>query len=151
MKLSQNRSFKLSVILLLSLLTLATLGCKPKKDVSVDNVSALENSRWELTELLGKPLSEYGETDEVPFLRFSDSGVVSGSLSCNLLNGNFELVSENTIRFSKMAATKKMCANITVEDEFLKVLNSIDHFHIEGDELHLSVGEAEPTAKLERK
>jgi len=69
----------------------------------------------------------------------STTNRVSGSSGCNNFFGTYT-ISENTISFGQMAATKKMCMDDTVnviENKFLSALNKVNAFQVKGNTLQL--------------
>ena len=61
---------------------------------------------------------------------------VAGNFGCNQMLGSYELKSENSIRL-ELGGTRRMCADMAVEDLFSAKLNSVDQYKIEGDTLYL--------------
>ena len=111
---------------------------------------SITKTNWKLVELNGKPLSEMTFAVQ-PFMAFdNETKRVSGSAGCNNFSGEYE-INENVmrIRFSKMITTKKMCINMTVEDQFLQVLAVVDNYTISGNTLSLNRARMAPLARFE--
>ncbi len=105
--------------------------------------------RWVLVEVDGRVISPAGDEKEAHLLFFPGQvSRVSGSTSCNKLNGTFELSGVNKIKFSPLATTKMMCApDNNTEQQFLKALEKANNYYFTGDHLMLLNGRI-LTAKL---
>ena len=101
--------------------------------VSVQQIATPSiKSKWILSSIDGfiteKELNE-SETAK-PFLLIDEK--VSGYTGCNnMIGGNLEIV-KNSIKFSNMATTKKMCAGKAneIEKEFLTTLQKANKFEL---------------------
>ncbi len=112
----------------------------------------LEETRWVLTELNGKPIKTGADKGKEAFLMFRKKGNrIEGNASCNSIGGSYEIKPGNKIIFSQMFATKMACMDMTVEDEFLAVLNETDSYSVSGNSLLLSKGKGTPSAKFRAK
>jgi len=72
-----------------------------------------------------------------PTMEFSEeeSGV-SGFSGCNNFNGSFELKGKE-IKFGPIASTRKMCQDMSVEDQFTKILVEVARYEVVKRELYL--------------
>jgi heat shock protein HslJ len=111
--------------------------------------SGLTDRRWKLVELAGKPVTYPENHASEAFISFKQDGTVNGNFSCNTFNGTYTLQEGNRIRFSKMAATQKMCLDMTVETDFAKVLETTDSYNMDGDNLILNRARMAPLARFE--
>jgi heat shock protein HslJ len=101
----------------------------------------VENARWDLVELNGKPVSPPSGRDE-PYLQLNPNGkTLQGHTGCNTINGNYQL-DENRLKFGNIATTKMSCDEpvMSVERAFLNALKATDSFKITGGKLELYGG-----------
>ncbi len=107
--------------------------------------SLLVGKRWTLTELNGKPYEGKIEA----FIVLNDStNQVSGNLGCNSFFGTYELKVGNRITFSGLASTRKMCLDVTVEEEMKRVLEIADNYNVDNNTLMLNRARMAPLAKF---
>lgn len=81
------------------------------------------NGEWQMVEVEGVSVSEYGG-ESVPYVGFDvQSGRVWGSSGCNRLLGSFTYdASTGAIDLSAMGSTKMLCASMKLEDAVLRAL-----------------------------
>jgi heat shock protein HslJ len=93
----------------------------------------LLNTQWVLTEIYEmNVVSQY----DTAHIIFSDTYKFSGNLGCNLFFGEFNY-SKKKIKMDYFGATKKLCANMEVEENFVKAIrNDILHYYIEKNKLY---------------
>jgi len=109
-----------------------------------------EPAYWRLTELLGKPVEQEHEGKKAPSLAFEKAGNrINGFGGCNSFSGEFEFTTGNRLRFSKIAVTQMACPDMTVEAEFLKVLETADNCYLDGQVLVLHRARMAPLARLQ--
>lgn len=107
------------------------------------------NSPWRLIELVGEPVPRPAGGGEAPFLVFEpDGGRIHGNGGCNSFFGHCEYMAGDRLRFSSIASTKKACPDMTVESEFLKILENADNYYTDGKVLKLHRGKMAPLAAL---
>jgi heat shock protein HslJ len=77
----------------------------------------------------------------VPTIEFTEDGGVSGSTPVNRISGR--LTGADDSFFAPLASTRRAGspAEMGVESAFLRALNAIDGYHVDGDTLELRVGE----------
>ncbi|WP_050602916.1 YbaY family lipoprotein [Ruegeria sp. 6PALISEP08] len=117
--------------------------------VQHQDAAMLENTEWVASGLNGAPI----ETEKRPELAFGQSGTFSGSGGCNRFSGQAE-ISANRIEFpDNMAATLMACPPPMdeVERQFLKAMQSVTTFAMQGNALALLDADGEPVIKLTRK
>lgn len=106
----------------------------------------LSSGAWELQTLAGV---EIGEMPVTPSLQVDLSGgTISGNSGCNAFRGTVTAEGE-TLTFSKIASTKKMCVEeevMVTEQGYLKALESVSSYRIEGKNLTLLTAEGAPVA-----
>jgi len=104
---------------------------------------------WRLTELLGKPVEQEHAGKKAPSLTFEKEGSrINGFGGCNRFSGEFEFTAGNRLRFSKIAVTQMACLDMTVETEFLKVLETADNCYLEGEVFVLQRARMAPLARF---
>ncbi len=109
------------------------------------------NKQWTLVELMGKPVDASKTMKKEAFIIFNDdNNRYNASAGCNGISGTFATESFNKLRLGAGMSTMMACPDMTLEDEFSKVLNQADSFIIKGDELMLVKGRMAPLAKFKR-
>ncbi|MGO2291270.1 MAG: META domain-containing protein [Pseudoalteromonas sp.] len=103
----------------------------------------LANTYWKAITLAGDDVTV---TTKEPFIQFSNDDKAHGFLGCNNFSGSYK-VSEQTVTFDHIAATKKMChENMDQEAAMSSVLNNATQWHISGESLILKDKEGEQLA-----
>lgn len=116
--------------------------------LSKSNYEILEKY-WKLVELNGKPVAaDSTSTREVHIIFKEADNRVTGSGGCNRISGSYKVESLNRITISKVISTKMACPRMDLEDEFLKVLNTVDNFNVVGDTLTLNKARMAPLARF---
>lgn len=118
----------------LFLLTLAfvAFNCSPR--LSPD--AGWGNQRWVLAEMKGVPVQQSGSRRDA-FIRFDvNEKRFTGNGGCNQINGNYT-IDKNDIRFAEVISTKMSCSDIEFENTFLSILNTIDRYEVNGNDLRL--------------
>jgi len=108
----------------------------------------LENKKWILTEIMGKEFTP-GEGNKEAFLYFDrETGRVSGSNSCNSINGTYDLKEGNRISFSRVASTLMACPDMQTADLFNEVLERADNYTVADGILSLNKARMAPMARF---
>jgi copper homeostasis protein (lipoprotein) len=112
------------------------------------NEEAITEKYWKLVELNGKPV-EVKEGMPEPHLILKADNRVNGNGGCNGFFGEYEL-NESTLRlsFSKVGSTMMACSAPNVESEFHKVLNTVDNYTTDGENLSLNKARMAPLARF---
>lgn len=113
--------------------------------------SALTETYWKLTELMGTPIpANDKDKKEKHLILKKENNIVFGHAGCNSFRGTYTL-QEGTFRisFSKMAVTMMACPNMENETVFLEVLGKADNYAIKGNVLSLNKARMAPLAKFE--
>ncbi|OIQ27779.1 MAG: hypothetical protein BM564_11920 [Bacteroidetes bacterium MedPE-SWsnd-G2] len=106
-------------------------------EIVEDNASKVANFKigegsWQMVDLAGMQ-----EFERKPFITVTpDENRIHGSTSCNKFNG-FLSLEHGAFKTKDLAVTKMACPDLTVEDLFLKTLNKVAAYKIEGDYLML--------------
>jgi heat shock protein HslJ len=111
--------------------------------------SDITNKYWKLVELNGKPINYSKDVAKEAYIIFKPDGKVHGSLSCNTLIGTYTLEEGNRIHFSEMVSTKKMCMDMSVEDELSKIFQIADNYNLTENKLVLNRARMAPLARFE--
>lgn len=135
------------LIIGLALITFANCNNQKKKTQSSNNKNhEIENIRWSLTELNGKPIPEtvFGK---VHLTLSEEDKKLTGYNGCNRLMGSYEISNELQISFSNIASTRKACNNENWDElEFNKTIESVNNFSISGNKLMFNIGKRAPLA-----
>jgi heat shock protein HslJ len=99
--------------------------------------SPLAEKYWKLVTINGIEVknSEEGNEAHITFKAVGDK--FFGSTGCNRFFGGYILNDQGQIIFSGAGSTRMMCADMTVEDNFLKLLDGVINYEIENDNLTL--------------
>ena len=139
---------KICFILSAAVLACCLNNCGNARKTASDTSLELAGIHWKLIELNGAPV----ETDQSavePYIEFDKyTNRFSGSAGCNRVVGSYELNESGIIDFSKAAVTKMMCLNMELENQFLKILDFIERYKIEGETLTLFGAEDAPLARF---
>ncbi len=99
------------------------------------SASPIKNKRWKLLSLNGETISVTDQFKGEPYITLGlHSDKITGNGGCNRFGGKYSL-NGNKISFSGFAATKMMCEDaMKVETSFLKGLEAIDGFQMDGED-----------------
>ncbi len=98
----------------------------------------LTGQRWLLTEAMDMAvIVDIEDSEQYPYMELTEDGGVHGNSGCNNFSGQFEQFGGNRIAFDKIASTRKMCRDMTVEDKFLPVFSTAVSYEIVDGELIL--------------
>lgn len=118
----------MKTLLNIVLLLVVTNSCDSSKKAMENNKKMQESpsGTYTIIQLLNTDVSAHKLT--ITFDEASNN--VSGFAGCNSYFGNYT-VENNTISFSNMASSKKLCREtMAIEDQFLKTLHSVNSFSI---------------------
>jgi len=123
---------KKSIFFSVFILSILVLYAGKRKN-NADNLPLL-HTKWILTEVFDNVVLHNPDT---AYIIFSDTYKFSGNLGCNLFFGEFSF-SKKMIKMDYVGATKKLCFNMEVEDQFMKAIrNDNFHYYIEKNTLYL--------------
>ncbi|WP_304517633.1 copper resistance protein NlpE N-terminal domain-containing protein [Cecembia rubra] len=109
----------------------------------------LENKKWVLIELRGKPV-EKKEGQSEGFIEFDmETGMFSGKNTCNNFFGQYELMEGDRIKFGQAGSTLMACPDMTTEQEFMEVLKIADNYNVVDELLSLNRAKMAPLARFE--
>ncbi len=133
---------------------LATKYVLHKKPVS-EELSAISTKqhkitgvKWKLVELNGKPVTH--NANKEMFIQLNKDNRYAAFAGCNQMTGGFELKEEALrIKFTKGASTLMACPDMTTEQEFAEMLEKVDNYSINGNNLSLNRARMAPLARFE--
>ncbi|MCX7551507.1 copper resistance protein NlpE N-terminal domain-containing protein [Xanthomarina sp. F2636L] len=109
------------------------------------NTSEFTDTKWKLVKLMGKDI-----TDSEAFISFAtDENRVFGDAGCNTFTGSFKIENGSQLELSNVATTMKACPDMTVESQFMEVLNTADNFSLNGNTMTLNKAKMAPLAVFE--
>lgn len=99
---------------------------------------------WKLKTLEGKEVKPLEDQErEIYFMLKGHENRVTGYAGCNSFSGNYTLTSDNTIEFSQLRSTLRVCPDADFnESEFLQVFHGPTEYKVDGDALTLFKNEA---------
>lgn len=110
--------------------------------------SNLENKKWVLTELMGKPI-QTPKDGKPAFVTFSSKEArMSGNNSCNLFSGSYSIKSGNRIEIGQMMNTMMACENMDQASQFMQVLQKADNYTVVEETMNLNKARMAPLAKF---
>lgn len=119
---------------------------KTKEIAKVD----IKNSKWRLVKLNGKTIQKNTVTKKEFGINFNTDGRFSAFAGCNNMMGSYKLKEEvSLIEFSKVASTMMACEDMVTEQEFAKVLETVDNYNFDGKTLKLNKARMAPLAEFE--
>ena len=98
----------------------------------------LVDKKWKLYEIAGSAVSA---KNPEAFITFTKANKVNGNSGCNGFAGSYVLAPKRQLHFSGMASTRKMCLDMTIEDQMNKLFQMVDSYSIQNDILSLKQGE----------
>ena len=135
---------KFSLLLSAVVLAFCLNACGNAKKTNVQ----LADKYWKLTELNGTPV-EAGQSAKEPHIILDNQNLrLSGNAGCNVIAGAYQLTKPGKITFLPIAATQMMCLNMEIENQFLKVFESVEGYTIHGDVLTFIDAKRTPLARF---
>ncbi|MEL1241431.1 META domain-containing protein [Flavobacterium flavipallidum] len=131
----------------LGIVSLLLFSCSAiKKDASANQ---LQEKYWKLIEIRGQKVTAENYLKEPYFIIKTKDNRIVGNGGCNSFSGTYELQKETgRISISPLVATKMACIKPTVENEFFKVLETVDNYTLKYDTLQLNKARMAPMAKF---
>lgn len=113
-------------------------SCASTKKMNVSELSG----RWEITAVNGKPVAS-SALESQPYLGFDvKEESISGNAGCNRIMGRFSTVGgDGHIKFDKVATTRMMCPDMTVEQSVLQALDKVVGYKAAGTGMVALTGE----------
>jgi heat shock protein HslJ len=109
----------------------------------------LLNGDWTLAVVNGQNVESQQNLPSISF----DLGKsrISGTDGCNGFSGTIKNINVASVEFGPLAATQKMCIDMTIADAFKKALNTVSRYKYENEKLSLSNNEGKIVLEFMRK
>lgn len=132
----------------LGIVSLLLFSCSvAKKNASA--VNQLQEKYWKLIEIRGQKVTSENYFKEPHFILKAKENRITGNSGCNSFSGTYELTTEtNRIAIYNTAMTRMACIKPTVEEAFIKVLETADNYTVKNDTLQLNKARMAPLAKF---
>ena len=108
----------------------------------------LEDKKWVLIELMGKPVETTGRLREGHIQFSMETGRFSGSNTCNNFFGQYELMKGNRIEFGKAGSTLMACPDMETQNLFMEVLHMADNYSLTDSVLSINKARLAPLARF---
>jgi heat shock protein HslJ/uncharacterized lipoprotein NlpE involved in copper resistance len=117
---------------------------------SKEVVYTIKDTKWKLVELNGKAIENKNKSSKMPFLQLNADDRYAAYAGCNNMTGGYEL-RENALRikFTKGISTLMACDDMETEQEFAKMLETVDNYSINGNQMTLNKARMAPLARFE--
>jgi heat shock protein HslJ len=126
-------------------------GCNASKTTTTSTSGdPLTANEWRLTELQGVPITATVISNQDLTLKFSREGNrVSGFSGCNTFGGSYTTPAPTKLAFSQMMSTMKACAtHMDLEAAYMKMLQEVDNYSVNGNTLSLNKAKMAPLARF---
>lgn len=128
----------LAVVAIMTAASCANSKQTQNSDAATTADSTALFKEWTLVELEGQAV-DATTTTHVPTIMFTQDGHrVSGHAGCNRMMGSFTLSGSNELKLGPMASTKMACADMKIEDAYLKALDKVNSYNFENGNLLLN-------------
>ena len=112
------------------------------------NIKPFAGETLKLVELNGSPVEE-GQSPIFPHIVLDmNTYKLSGSAGCNRIMGAFQLKKSGKITFAPVASTQMMCLDMELENQFIKIFDSIDGYTAKDNILTFIDGSGTPLARF---
>lgn len=105
----------------------------------VGNRPQLINTKW-LLESIGEEKVENTNKENPVYIELNETEEgerVAGMAGCNRYFGAYTVSGEDSVSFGKLASTRMMCNNMEAETKYLKALEDVDSYLVDGLYLYL--------------
>lgn len=106
----------------------------------------VEDKRWKLIELYGKPVKGTADTHYVIF--HSKDGRLEAKANCNILSNNYEIRNNYQLIIKSGISTLMACPD-NLEQELSKALTETDNLSVSAKNLSINKGRMAPLARFE--
>ena len=106
----------------------------------------IEDKRWQLTELFGKPVKGTPESHYIIF--HSKERRVEAKANCNIMLRNYTIKNEFRLKIEQGISTMMACPD-DMEKELAQVLDQADNCSSDGKTLSLNKARMAPLARFE--
>ena len=110
----------------------------------------LLEKKWKLYEINGVLVSTMeSPTAKNAFITFhAKENRVSGNSGCNNFSGVYQFGPGDRLQFSTMVSTRKMCIDMSVEDQMNKLFQAVDSYTLLNDTLSFNRARMAPLARF---
>jgi copper homeostasis protein (lipoprotein) len=144
----EGNELALKVMKFIELSAASTCPAADKPEDKAMPAATPEDRTWNLVQLGDMPVNAPKDRPGAHLVLMSKDKRVAGSGGCNRIMGGYTLEG-NTLKFSKMASTMMMCEDsMALEQSFLKALDTVTGWSIEGNTLLLKDASGQVVAKL---
>src|SRR5690606_26376732 len=105
----------------------------------------IEDKRWELIELNGKPVQGKPETHYIIFR--SKDGRIEAKANCNSMSWSYTIKNELQLKTEKGISTLMACPD-NLEDELSGAISKADNLSTDGENLSLNKARMAPLARF---
>ena len=91
----------------------------------------LENKAWILKEIRGEKVQVIEDQLEAHIAFLGETGHLSGNDSCNNMLGSYKLMDDDQIELGNIATTMMACPDMSIANEFGKVLSQVSQYQVE--------------------
>ena len=132
------------IVICVFVLGLGMSACKSKGVTSKNETANLVEKKWKLIEINGVALTSMNPQPAIEaFIMFqANENRVSGVSGCNNFTGTYKAGPGTTLQFSGVASTRKMCLDMTVEDQMNKLFQTVDSYTVQDGTLSFKQGGA---------
>lgn len=123
----KKSNFFLTILILILGLALNSFSSTKGLETASNN-QVLKNTKWELKSLNKKDIKK------VAIINFEKENKVFGNLGCNSFFGKVD-IKPNNINISKVGSTMMMCSDMSVERDYMEVLNTVTTYKVDGNSL----------------
>ncbi|GGD28598.1 copper resistance protein NlpE N-terminal domain-containing protein [Flavobacterium orientale] len=110
---------------------------------------SIRDTKWQLIELNGKPVENKNKSTKEMFLQLNAENRYAAFAGCNNMMGGYELKEDALrIKFSKGASTMMACPDLLTEQEFAAVLELVDNYSLNGENMSLNKARMAPLARF---
>ena len=110
---------------------------------TVEKSTSVENKKWQLVTLFGKPVKGNADTHYMIFN--SNTGLINAKAGCNLFSFSYTIKNEFQLNVKPGMSTMMACPDAT-EEEFKKMLSTVDNITTDGETLSLNKARMAPLA-----
>lgn len=122
-----------------------------KKQISSEEKKSIISTKWRLVEIYGKKIeASTDKSKKEMFIQLNKDNRYAAFAGCNNMMGSYEIKEEAMrIKFTKGATTLMACPDMTTEQEFAAMLEKVDNYSINGNNLSFNRARMAPLAKFE--
>ena len=104
--------------------------------------------KWELIELNGKPVEKITSGKKM-YIQLTKVNRYAAFAGCNNMMGDYEINEASMrIKFTKGVSTMMACPDITIEKEFAEMLEKVDNYSVNGNNLSFNKARMAPLARF---